>query len=39
VLCNQVRILDLAARDARFIERVPDYVVIDVIAKVMALLE
>lgn len=39
VLCNQLRIVDLAARNAKFIERVPDYVVLDVIAKVMTLLE
>jgi mRNA interferase ChpB len=39
VLCNQVRVLDLAARKARFIERAPDLVMDEVIAKVMTLLE
>jgi mRNA interferase ChpB len=39
VLSNQVRVLDLAARKARFIERAPDLVTDEVIAKVMTLLE
>ena len=39
VLCNQIRVLDLTARKARFIERAPDSVTDEVIAKVMTLLE
>ena len=39
MLCNQIRVLDLAARRAKFIERVPEHVIDDVIAKVMTLLE
>lgn len=39
VLCNQIRVLNLAARRAKFIERVPEHIIDDVIAKVMTLLE
>ena len=39
VLCNQVRVLDLAARKAKFVERAPDFVVDDAIARIMTLLE
>ena len=31
VLCNQVRVLDLQARQARFVEKVPDFIVDDVL--------
>jgi mRNA-degrading endonuclease toxin of MazEF toxin-antitoxin module len=39
VLCHQVRVLDFRARGAKFVERVPDEVVDEVIAKVQTLLE
>ncbi len=39
VLCNQPRTLDLAARGGRFAERVPDYIVDEVIAKLQTLLD
>ncbi len=39
VLCNQLRTLDLRARQARFIERAPDFVVDEALAKVSALLD
>lgn len=39
VLCNQLRSLDLRARNARFIERVPEFIVGEVIAKISAILE
>jgi hypothetical protein len=35
VLCNQLRILDLQARKARFIERMPDFIVDEVLAKIL----
>jgi mRNA interferase ChpB len=38
-LCNQPRILDIAARGGRFIEKAPDYIVDDVIAKLQTLLD
>jgi mRNA-degrading endonuclease toxin of MazEF toxin-antitoxin module len=39
ILCNQPRILDVAARNGRFVEKAPDYVVDDVIAKLQTLLD
>jgi mRNA-degrading endonuclease toxin of MazEF toxin-antitoxin module len=39
ILCNQPRILDIAARGGRFIEKAPDFIVDDVIAKLQTLLD
>lgn len=39
VLCNQPRVLDLQRREATFIERSPQVIVDEVIAKLMTLLE
>ena len=39
VLCNQPRVLDLQARGARFIERVPDFIMDEVLAKLQTLIE
>jgi mRNA-degrading endonuclease toxin of MazEF toxin-antitoxin module len=39
VLCNQPRVLDLQARGARFIERVPAFVIDEVLAKISTLIE
>jgi mRNA interferase ChpB len=39
VLCNQPRVLDLQARNARFVERVPDFVIDEVLAKLATLIE
>jgi len=39
VLCNQPRVLDLQARGATFIERVPPVIVDEVIAKLLTLME
>jgi mRNA interferase ChpB len=39
VACNQMRTLDFKARNARFIESVPDYVMDDVLARLQAVLE
>lgn len=39
VLCNQQRALDLRARGARFSERVPDFVMDEVLARVLPLFE
>lgn len=39
VLCNQPRILDIAARGGRFVEKAPDYVVDEVLAKLQTLLD
>ena len=39
VLCNQARMLDFAERSAKIIERAPDEVVDDVLARVRALLD
>jgi len=38
-LINKVRMLDLSARDAKFVERVPGYVTEDALARLIALLE
>lgn len=39
VLCNQPRVLDLQTRKARFVEKVPGYVVEEVLAKLQTLIE
>jgi mRNA interferase ChpB len=39
VLCNQPRVLDLQARKARFIEKVPDFIMDEVLAKLATLIE
>lgn len=39
VLCNQLRTLDLAARSARFVERAPQAVVEEMLARVRTLVE
>ncbi len=39
VLCNQPRVLDLQARGATFVERVPQEIIDEVIAKLLTLLE
>lgn len=39
VLCNQPRVLDLQARRGRFIETVPDFIIDDVLAKLLTLIE
>jgi mRNA interferase ChpB len=39
VLCNQPRVLDIAARGGRFVEKAPDFIVDDVIARLQTLLD
>jgi mRNA-degrading endonuclease toxin of MazEF toxin-antitoxin module len=39
VLCNQIRALDLRARNGRFSERAPDYIVEDVLARIRTLFD
>jgi mRNA interferase ChpB len=39
VLCHQLRALDLKARNGTFSERVPDYIIEDVLARVQPLFE
>ena len=39
VLCNQLRAIDLKARGGRFIERVPDFIMDEVLARVMTFFE
>ena len=39
VLCNQARVLDLQARKARLIERLPDFIMDEVLAKILPLVE
>lgn len=39
VLCHQLRALDLKARNARFVERVPDVVIDEVLGRVTPLFE
>jgi mRNA interferase ChpB len=39
VLCNQPRVLDLQSRGAAFVEKVPQAIIDEVIARVMTLLE
>ena len=39
VLCNQPRVLDLKERGGRFIERVPEFIMDEVLAKLATLIE
>ncbi|MEP6960740.1 MAG: type II toxin-antitoxin system ChpB family toxin [Acidobacteriota bacterium] len=39
VLCNQPRALDLQARKARFIEKVPDFIIDEVLSKLATLID
>ena len=39
ILCNQLRALDLEARGARFSERVPDFIMDEVLARILPLFE
>lgn len=39
VLCNQSRTVDINARGGRFVEKVPDYIVDEVLAKLQTLLD
>lgn len=39
VLCNQPRVLDLQARKARFIEKAPDFITNEVLAKLATLID
>jgi mRNA interferase ChpB len=39
VLCNQPRTLDIVARNGRFVEKAPEYIVDEVIAKLQTLLD
>ena len=39
VLCNQARVLDLQARKARFVEKVPGFILDEVLAKLLTLLD
>ena len=39
VLCNQARVLDLQARQARSIEKAPDFVTDEALARLSTLIE
>ena len=39
ILCNQARVLDLQSRQARFVERAPDFVVDEVRARLATLID
>jgi mRNA interferase ChpB len=39
VLCNQLRALDMRARNAKFSEKVPDFIMDEVLARVQPLFE
>ncbi len=39
VLCNQPRVIDLQARQARFIEKLPDFITEEVLAKLAPLID
>lgn len=39
VLCHQIRALDIKARGGRFVEKAPDFIVDEVLARVSALFE
>jgi mRNA interferase ChpB len=39
VLCNQLRALDMQARNAKFSEKVPDFIMDEVLARVQPLFE
>jgi mRNA-degrading endonuclease toxin of MazEF toxin-antitoxin module len=38
-LCNQARVLDLQARNGRFVERAPEFILDEVLAKLSTLIE
>ena len=39
ILCNQARVLDLQARQARFIEKAPNFIVEEVLARLGTLID
>ena len=39
ILCNQARVLDLQARKARFVEKVPEFIIDEALAKLLTLIE
>ncbi len=39
VLCHQIRTIDLKAREGRFVEKAPDFIVAEVMGRVSALFE
>jgi mRNA-degrading endonuclease toxin of MazEF toxin-antitoxin module len=39
VLCNQLRVLDRQARKAQFIETLPDFIMDEILAKLLPLFE
>lgn len=39
ILCNQLRTLDIAARNGRFVERAPQAIIDDMLAKIATLIE
>ena len=39
ILCHQLRALDMRARNGRFVERVPEYIMDDVLARVATFFE
>lgn len=39
ILCNQARVLDLQARQARFIEKVPAFIIDEVLARLGTLID
>jgi mRNA interferase ChpB len=39
ILCHQIRALDLKSRGAKFSEKVPDFIIEEVLARVVALFE
>jgi mRNA interferase ChpB len=39
ILCHQLRALDLKSRGAKFLEKVPDFILEEVLARVVALFE
>ncbi|MGN7294777.1 type II toxin-antitoxin system PemK/MazF family toxin [Rhizobium sp. SAFR-030] len=39
ILCHQIRTIDLKAREGRFVERAPDFIVAEVLGRVAALLD
>ena len=39
VLCNQLRVIDVQARSGKFIEKAPEFIVADVLAKLQTLLD
>ncbi len=39
ILCNQLRVLDLKARKAKFIERIPEFIMNEILDRLMTLLD